>query len=149
MLAGFHSASMAEFVTTPTDLVALLRNPGSPCCTERVTGERQLFQHGYRYAHDFTLCDWFWGVKHNPGIGYNCPCQEQFTKSMWWSILYSSAELLPDCPYLYLFSDEDWRRLNLFPKLKSRIRNGEQFRKLIALTRHSFRTHISDEVTQL
>ena len=103
MLAGFHSVSMAEFVTTPTDL----------------------------------------------GIGYNCPCQEQFTKSMWWSILYSSAELLPDCPYLYLFSDEDWRRLNLFPKLKSRIRNGEQFRKLIALTRHSFRTHISDEVTQL
>ena len=100
-------------------------------------------------THDFTLCDWFWGVKHNPGIGYNCPCQEQFTKSMWWSILYSSAELLPDCPYLYLFSDEDWRRLNLFPKLKSRIRNGEQFRKLIALTRHSFRTHISDEVTQL
>ena len=44
---------------------------------------------------------------------------------MWWSILYSSAELLTDCPCLDQFSDEDWRRLNLFPKLKSRIRNGE------------------------
>ncbi len=37
------------------------------------------------------------------------------------------------------FSDEDWRRLNLLPKLKSRIRNGEQFRKLIDLVRHPFR----------
>ena len=33
---------------------------------------------------------------------------------------------------------QDWRRLNLIPKLKSRIRNGEQFRKLIDLVRHPF-----------
>ena len=58
---------------------------------------------------------------------------------MWWSILYSSAELLTDCPCLDQFSDEDWRRLNILPKLKSRIRNGEQFRKLTDLARHPFR----------
>ena len=39
VLAGFHSVSMAEIVAIPTDLVALLRNPGSSGCTERVTGE--------------------------------------------------------------------------------------------------------------
>ena len=60
---------------------------------------------------DFTLGDWFWVVKHNPRRWTHCPCQEQFTKPMWWSILYSSADLLPDCPYLDQFSDEDWRRL--------------------------------------
>ena len=88
---------------------------------------------------DFTLGDWFWVVKHNPRLWTHCPCQEQFTKPMWWSILYSSAELLPDCPYLYLFSDEEWRRLNHLPKLKLRIRNGEQFRKLTDLIRYPFR----------
>ena len=103
-----------------------------------------LLASGWSYAgdidtHDFTLGDWFWVVKHNPGIWYNCPCKEKFTKPMWWSILYSSAELLTDCPCLDQFSDEDWRRLNLLPKLKSRIRNSEQFRKLIDLVRHPFR----------
>ena len=113
-----------------------------------------LLASGWSYAgdidtHDFTLGDWFWVVKHTPRLWNHCPCKEKFTKSMWWSILFSSAELLTACPCLGQFSDEDWRRLNLLPKLKSWIRNGEQFRKLIALTRHSFRTHISDEVTQL
>ena len=89
-------------------------------------------------THDFTVCDWFWVVKHNPRRWTHCPCQEQFTKPMWWSILYSSADLLPDCPYLDQFSDEDWRRLNIVPKLKDRIHNSEQFRKLIDLTRHPF-----------
>ncbi len=103
-----------------------------------------LLASGWSYAsdidtHDFTLGDWFWVVKHNPQLWTHCPCQEQFTKPMWWSILYSSAELLPDCPCLDQFSDEDWRRLNILPKLKSRIRNSEQFRKLIDLTRHPFR----------
>ena len=88
---------------------------------------------------DFTLGNWFWVVKHNPRRWTHCPCQEQFTKPMWWSILYSSADLLPDCPYLDQFSDEDWRRLNIVPKLKDRIHNSEQFRKLIDLTRHPFR----------
>ena len=102
-----------------------------------------LLASGWSYAsdidtHDFTLGDWFWVVKHNPGIWYNCPCQEQFTKPMWWSILYTSAELLTECSCLDLFSDEDWRRLNLLPKLKSRIRNGGQFRKLTDLVRHPF-----------
>ena len=90
-------------------------------------------------THDFTLGDWFWVVKHNPRLWTHCPCKETFTKPMWWSILYSSAELLTDCPCLDLFSDEDWRRLNLLPKLKGRIRNGEQFRTLIDLVRHPFR----------
>ena len=39
LLERFHSVSMAEFVAASTDLIALLRNPGSSCCTERVTGE--------------------------------------------------------------------------------------------------------------
>ena len=90
-------------------------------------------------THDFTLGDWFWVVKHNPRRWTHCPCQEQFTKPMWWSLLFSSAELLTDCPCLDKFSDEDWRRLNIVPKLKDRIRNSEQFRKLIDLTRHPFR----------
>ena len=45
-------------------------------------------------THDFTLCDWFWVVKHNPRLWNHCPCQDQLTKPMWWSILFSSAELL-------------------------------------------------------
>ena len=90
-------------------------------------------------THDFTVGDWFWVVKHNPRLWTHCPCQEQFTKPMWWSLLYSSAELLTECPCLDQFSDEDWRRLNIVPKLKDRIRNCEQFRKLIDLTRHPFR----------
>ena len=102
-----------------------------------------LLASGWSYAgdidtRDFTLGDWFWVVKHNPSTWFQCPCREQFTEPMWWSILYSSAELLTDCPCLDQFSDEDWRRLNLLPKLKSRIRNGEQFRKLIDLVRHPF-----------
>ena len=109
-----------------------------------------LLASGWSYAgdidtHDFTLGDWFWGVKHNPSTWVQCPCREQFTKPMWWSILYSSADLLPDCPYLDQFSDEDWRRLNILPKLKSRIRNSEQFRKLIDLTRYPFHTHRSED----
>ena len=35
------------------------------------------------------------------------------------------------------------------PSSEVEVTDGEQFRKLIALTRHSFRTHISDKVTQL
>ena len=35
-------------------------------------------------THDFTVCDWFWVVKHNPRRWTHCPCQEQFTKPMWW-----------------------------------------------------------------
>ena len=110
-----------------------------------------LLAGGWSYTgnidtHDFTLGDWFWVVKHNPGIGYNCPCQEQFTKPMWWSILYSSAELLAECPCLDQFSDEDWLRLNLLPKLRGRLHTCDQFRKLIELTCHSFRTHVSDDV---
>ena len=94
---------------------------------------------------DFTLGDWFWTVKHNPSTWFQCPCREQFTKPMWWSLLYSSADLLPDCPCLDKFSDEDWRRLNIVPKLKDRIRTREQFRKLIDLTRHPFRNSRFDE----
>ena len=60
---------------------------------------------------------------------------------MWWSILFSSAELLTACPCLDQFSDEDWRRLNLLLKLKSRIRNGEQFRKLVELIEPPDRHH--------
>ena len=102
----------------------------------------------FRSTFTETEGDWFWVVKHNPRLWNHYSCQEQFTKVMWRSLLFSSADLLTACPCLDQFSDEDWRRLNLLPKLKSRIRNGEQFRKLIALTRHSFRTHISDKVTQ-
>ncbi|AVM43410.1 hypothetical protein C5Q97_01305 [Victivallales bacterium CCUG 44730] len=94
---------------------------------------------------DFTLGDWFWTIKHNPNTWFQCPCREQFTKPMWWSLLYSSADLLPDCPCLDKFSDEDWRRLNIVPKLKDRIRTREQFRKLIDLTRHPFRNFKFDE----
>ena len=94
---------------------------------------------------DFTLGDWFWTVKHNPSTWFQCPCREQFTKPMWWSLLYSSADLLPDCPCLDKFSDEDWRRLNIVPKLKDRIRTREQFRKLIDLTRYPFRNSKFDE----
>ena len=65
-------------------------------------------------THDFTLWDWFWTVKYNPGIWFHCPCLDQF-------------------------SDEDWRRLNILPILKSRIRTREQYRKLIELTRYPFR----------
>ena len=93
----------------------------------------------FRSAFSKTAGDWFWGIKHNPRLWNHYSCQDQFTKPMWWSILYSSAELLPDCPYLYLFSDEEWRRLNHLPKLKLRIRNGEQFRKLTDLIRYPFR----------
>lgn len=94
---------------------------------------------------DFTLGDWFWTVKHNPSTWFQCPCREQFTKPMWWSLLYSSADLLSDCPYLDQFSDEDWRRLNIIPKLKNRIRTREQFQKLIDLTRYPFRNSRFDE----
>ena len=94
---------------------------------------------------DFTFGDWFWTVKHNPSTWFQCPCREQFTKPMWWSLLYSSADLLPDCPCLDKFSDEDWRRLNIVPKLKDRIRTREQFRKLIDLTRYPFRNSKFDE----
>ena len=94
---------------------------------------------------DFTLGDWFWTVKHNPSTWFQCPCREQFTKPMWWSLLYSSADLLPDCPCLDKFSDEDWRRLNIVPKLKDRIRTREQFRKLIDLTKYPFRNSKFDE----
>ena len=103
-----------------------------------------LLASGWSYAgdidtHDFTLGDWFWVVKHTPRLWTHCPCKEKFTKPMWWSFLFSSAELLTACPCLDQFSDEDWRRLNLLPKLKSRIRNSEQFQKLIDLVRHPFR----------
>ena len=84
-------------------------------------------------------------VKHNPSTWFQCPCREQFTKPMWWSLLYSSADLLPDCPCLDKFSDEDWRRLNIVPKLKDRIRTREQFRKLIDLTKYPFRNSKFDE----
>ena len=94
---------------------------------------------------DFTLGDWFWIVKHNPSTWFHSPCREQFTKPMWWSLLYSSADLLPDCPCLDQFSDEDWRRLNIVPKLKNRIRTREQFQKLIDLTRYPFRNSRFDE----
>ena len=59
-------------------------------------------------------------------------------KPMWWSLLHSSAELLSECPCLDLFSEEDWRRLNIVPKLKDRIRTEEQYRKLIELTKYPF-----------
>lgn len=100
-------------------------------------------------THDFTFGDWFWVIKHNPRLWNHCPCQEQFTKAMWWSLLFSSAELLKDCPCLGQFSDEDWRRLNLLPKLKGQLHTREQFRKLIDLTSHSFRTHVSDDISFL
>ncbi len=96
-------------------------------------------------THDFTLGDWFWIIKHNPRHWFQCPCREQFTKPMWWSILYSSAELLSECPCLDLFSEEDWRRLNILTKLKDRIRTGEQFRKLIELTKYPFSNSAFDE----
>ena len=137
LLEGFHPASLAEAITDSTYLASLLRDTGSPCCTERTAGEWSYEKD--IDTHDFTLWDWFWTVKYNPGIWFHCPCKEQFSKPMWWSILYSSAELLTKCPCLDQFSDEDWRRLNILPKLKSRIRTREQFRKLIDLTRHPFR----------
>lgn len=113
-----------------------------------------LLASGWSYAsdidtHDFTVCDWFWVVKHNPSTWFQCPCKDEFTKPMWWSILYSSAELLTDCSCLDQFSDEDWRRLNLLPKLKSRIRNSEQFRKLIKLIEYPFHTHKFDDAQLL
>ena len=98
-------------------------------------------------THDFTLCDWFWVVKHNPRLWNHCPCQDQFTKPMWWSILFSSAELLTDCPCLDQFSDEDWRRLNILPKLRGRLHTSDQFRKLIELTRYPYRHHKFDDLS--
>ena len=96
-------------------------------------------------THDFILGDWFWIIKHNPHHWVQCPYKEKFTKPMWWSLLYSSAELLSECPCLDLFSDEDWRRLNIVPKLKDRIRTREQFRKLIELTELPFHKSIFRE----
>ena len=96
-------------------------------------------------THDFTVCDWFWVVKHNPRFWNHCPCQDQFTKPMWWSILFSSAELLTACPCLDQFSDEDWRRLNILPKLRGRLHTSDQFRKLIELTRYPYRHHKFDD----
>ena len=113
-----------------------------PCCITAKSWITLLYGAGYWRAtvtHDFTLCDWFWGVKHNPSTWFHCPCREQFTKPMWWSILYSSAELLTACPCLDQFSDEDWRRLNILPKLRGRVHTSDQFRKLIDLVRYPFR----------
>ena len=103
-----------------------------------------LLASGWSYAgdidtHDFTLGDWFWVVKHTPRLWNHCPCQDQFTKPMWWSILFSSAELLTACPCLDQFSDEDWRRLNILPKLQGRLHTSDQFRKLVELTKHPSR----------
>ena len=100
-----------------------------------------LLASGWSYAgdidtHDFTVGDWFWVVKHSPRLWNHCPCQDQFTKPMWWSILFSSAELLTACPCLDQFSDEDWRRLNILPKLQGRLHTSDQFRKLVELTIH-------------
>ena len=136
--------SFKSFVHSPRTLLHYCEIPDHPAVRSG------LLASGWSYAgdidtHDFTLGDWFWTVKHNPSTWFHCPCREQFTKPMWWSILYSSAELLPDCPCLDQFSDEDWRRLNILPKLKSRIRNSEQFRKLIDLTRYPFHTHRSED----
>ena len=110
-----------------------------------------LLASGWSYAgdidtHDFTLGDWFWVVKHTPRLWTHCPCKEKFTKPMWWSILFSSAELLTACPCLDQFSDEDWRRLNILPKLQGRLHTSDQFRKLVELTCHSSRTHVFDDV---
>ena len=103
-----------------------------------------LLASGWSYAgdidtHDFTLGDWFWVVKHTPRLWTHCPCKEKFTKPMWWSFLFSSAELLTACPCLDQFSDEDWRRLNILPKLQGRLHTSDQFRKLIELTKHPSR----------
>ena len=100
-----------------------------------------LLASGWSYAgdidtHDFTLGDWFWVVKHTPRLWTHCPCKEKFTKPMWWSFLFSSAELLTACPCLDQFSDEDWRRLNILPKLQGRLHTSDQFRKLVELTKH-------------
>ena len=62
-----------------------------------------------------------------------------------WSILFSSAELLTACPCLDQFSDEDWRRLNILPKLRGRLHTSDQFRKLIELTRYPYRHHKFDD----
>lgn len=91
--------------------------------------------------------DWFWVIKHNPRLWNHCPCQDQFTKPMWWSILFSSAELLTACPGLDQFSDEDWRRLNILPKLRGRLHTSDQFRKLIELTKHPYRHHEFDDLS--
>lgn len=103
-----------------------------------------LLASGWSYAgdidtHDFTLGDWFWVVKHTPRLWTHCPCKEKFTKPKWWSFLFSSAELLTACPCLDQFSDEDWRRLNILPKLQGRLHTSDQFRKLIELTKHPSR----------
>ena len=98
-------------------------------------------------THDFTLCDWFWVVKHNPRLWNHCPCQDQFTKPMWWSILFSSAELLTACPCLDQFSDEDWRRLNILPKLRGRLHTSDQFRKLVELLELPYRHHEFDDLS--
>ena len=96
-------------------------------------------------THDFTLCDWFWVVKHTPRLWNHCTCQDQFTKPMWWSILFSSAELLTACPCLDQFSDEDWRRLNILPKLQGRLHTSDQFRKLVELLELPYRHHKFDD----
>ena len=120
-----------------------------PCCIIAKYRITLLYGAGYWQVnsyfstdidtHDFTLCDWFWVVKHTPRLWNHCPCQDQFTKPMWWSILFSSAELLTACPCLDQFSDEDWRRLNILPKLRGRLHTSNQFRKLVELTKHPSR----------
>ena len=109
-----------------------------------------LLASGWSYAgdidtHDFTLGDWFWVVKHTPRLWTHCPCKEKFTKPMWWSLLFSSAELLTACPCLDQFSDEDWRRLNILPKLQGRLHTSDQFRKLVELLELPYRHHKFDD----
>ena len=122
--------------------------PDYPRCKEWVLASDSYFSADID-THDFTLGDWFWGVKHNPQLWEHCLCQKKFTKPMWWSILYNSAGLLLDCPCLDKFCDGDWRRLNIVPKLKYRIYNYEQFRKLIDLTRHPLRNLKFDDILPL
>lgn len=111
-----------------------------------------LLASGWSYAgdidtHDFTLGDWFWVVKHTPRLWTHCPCKEKVTKPMWWSFLFSSAELLTACPCLDQFSDEDWRRLNILPKLQGRLHTSDQFRKLVELLELPYRHHKFDDLS--
>ncbi len=52
-----------------------------------------------------------------------------------------------DCPYLDQFSDEDWRRLNILPKLRGRVHTSDQFRKLVELLELPYRHHEFDDLS--
>ena len=131
----------AEF--TPADWVVVL--------------EKQLpFAWRCSCWRDFTPHQWQRLLRHQPTLLHYCeiPDHPAVRSGLLASDSYFSADIdthdftvgdwfwvVKHNPRLY----EDWRRLNIVPKLKDRIRTREQFRKLIDLTRYPFRNSRFDE----